>query len=175
MRLFIALPLPAQTRTALAAWAESCGPRPNLRWTHPEQLHFTLHFLGEVEEDRVNAVIAALDGIARPAFPIEFDKLEAMGHAGVLAAAAKLTPPFAALEVEVRTRVSAFGENRDAHREFRPHVTLARSRRGATVPKPRSLPPLPELKFAADCFRLYRSELQQNGAEHTMLHEWKLS
>jgi RNA 2',3'-cyclic 3'-phosphodiesterase len=174
MRLFVALPLPARTRAALATWAQSCAPHPNLRWTRPEQLHFTLHFLGEVAKDRVSAIIHALDGIARPAFPIELHKIEALGRAGVLAAAAKLTPPFAALEVEVRTRLSVFGENRDAHREFRPHITLARSRRGANVPKPHSLPPLPELTFAADCFRLYRSELQRNGAEHTVLREWKL-
>ena len=171
MRLFIALPLPAETRRALSAWARNCGSRPALRWT--DQLHITLRFLGEVEELRASLVIAALDGVHLRPFPVEFDGLEVLGRAGVLAATARLTPQLAALEIEVRSRVSAFGEKQET-RSFRPHVTLARARRGDAVPGLRTFPPLPRLSFPATCFRLYKSELQPEGAVHTILREWQL-
>jgi RNA 2',3'-cyclic 3'-phosphodiesterase len=174
MRLFVALPLPAETGAELANWMKSCGPQSALRWTLEEQLHITLHFLGEVEEVRLGLVTAALEGLHLHQFNVEFERVEVLGRAGVLAAAAKLTPQLAALEIEVRSRVAALGERRAADHEFHPHITLARARRGAAVPKPRSLLPLPELRFTANCFRLYRSELRQKGAVHTVIREWQL-
>ena len=175
MRLFVALPLPHETRAALAAWSRQCGPQPTLRWTPQEQLHITLHFLGEVEDVRVGVVTAALDSLRLPGFAVDLEQMEVMGRAGVLAAAARLTPEFAALEIEVRARVSAFGEKQEAGRQFRPHVTLARARRGEPVPRPGTFPPLPALGFQAACFRLYRSELRHEGAVHTIVREWKLA
>jgi RNA 2',3'-cyclic 3'-phosphodiesterase len=174
MRLFVALPLPVETRAALANWAGSCGRQPALRWAPEEQLHITLHFLGEVEEIRAGLVTAALEGVHLRQFDVEFERIEVLGRAGVLSAAAKLTPELAALEIEVRARVASLGEKREGSREFHPHVTLARARHGANVPKPRALPPLPRLAFPAKCFRLYRSELRPDGAVHTMIREWQL-
>jgi len=174
MRLFVALPLPAETRQALVAWTRKCGSQPTLRWTPEEQLHITLHFLGEVEDVRVGFVAAALDGLRPRRFEVEFERLEILGRAGVLAAAAKLTSQFAALEMEIRARVLALGEKPEYSREFRPHVTLARARRGESVPKLKSFPPLPKLGFPATCIRLYRSDLRPEGAVHTVVREWKL-
>lgn len=62
----------------------------------------------------------------------------------------------------------------ETFREFRPHVTLARARRGESVPKIKSLPSFPALEFRAECFRLYRSELNKDGAVHSVVGEWKL-
>jgi RNA 2',3'-cyclic 3'-phosphodiesterase len=174
MRLFVALPLPRQTPSALAAWARKCGPQPALRWTPQEQLHITLHFLGEVADERVPAAVDALNGVAARSFEVVLDRLDVLGRTGILAVTAKLTPLLSALEVDVRSRIFAFGENQQAGREFHPHVTLARARRGESVPKLRSLPPLPELRFAASCFRLYRSELSSQSAVHTVVREWSL-
>jgi RNA 2',3'-cyclic 3'-phosphodiesterase len=174
VRLFVALPLPDETRAAVSGWARSCGAQPGLRWTPEEQLHITLHFLGEVADARASDVVQALDGIRARAFEVELERTEVLGRAGVLAAAAKLTPALAALEVEVRTRMSEFAEKADGGREFRPHVTLGRTRRGAAAPTVKTLPAFPKLEFRAECFRLYRSELRQDGAVHTMVREWRL-
>ena len=178
MRLFVALPVPAETRRAFRAWMQKCGPQPALRWTHEDQLHITLLFLGEVEDARVGLLSATLDSAHPRPFhlhplEIEFDRVEVLGRAGVLAAAAKRTPPLAALEIEVRSRLTAFSEKQES-REFHPHVTLARARRGESVPSPKLLPPLPKLVFPATCFRLYRSELRPEGAVHAVLREWNL-
>ena len=183
MRLFVALPLPEETRAALTAWTKKCGAQPALRWTPEEQLHITLHFLGEVEDVLAALVTAALDGLRRPQFDVEIDRVEALGRASVLAAAAKMTPELAALEIEVRARVAGISglkreiggtRGKDETREFRPHVTLARARRDAAVPKLRTLPRFATFRFRAECFRLYKSELRRDGAVHTVVGEWKL-
>ncbi len=173
MRLFVAVPLPDSTRAALAKWAKQCGAQPGLRWTPPEQLHITLQFLGEVANDRVSRVAEALDGIAIPAFTVFLERLEVLGRAGVLAVAARPASLLTSLAAEVRSRLASFVENPE-EREFRAHVTVARARRGASVPKLHSFPPLPTLELTANCFRLYRSELMREGAVHTVVREWPL-
>jgi 2'-5' RNA ligase len=174
LRLFVALPLPAEIRSALLRWTKSCGAQPGLRWTPEDQLHITLHFLGEVAEANLDAVLNAIAAIAAPAFPIALHRVEVLGRAGVLVARATPSPPFVGLAQAVRSRLGIFSEILETGRAFHPHVTLARARHGGAVPKPRALPPLPELKFTAACFRLVRSELRSEGAIHTAIREWKL-
>ena len=175
MRLFVALPLPDEVRAGLARWVKNCGAQPGLRWTPAEQLHFTLHFLGEVADDRVAEITAALGKIEAPTFPVTFDRIEALGR-GVLAAAAQPTPLFTALAESVRSKLTKFtADSAQSDRAFHPHVTLARARHGEAIPKVGTLPALPALRFTANCFRLYRSELLREGAVHTVIGEWKLS
>jgi 2'-5' RNA ligase len=175
MRLFVALLLPDETRASLARWVKSCGAQPGLRWTPAEQLHFTLHFLGEVADDRVAGITTALGRIEARAFPVAFERIETLGR-GILAAAAQPTPPFTALAESMRSKLSQFtAECAQSDRAFHPHVTLARARRGASIPKASTLPALSAIKFTATCFRLYRSELRREGAVHTVMGEWKLS
>jgi RNA 2',3'-cyclic 3'-phosphodiesterase len=174
LRLFVALPLPDKTRAALASWMERCGAQPGLRWTPRDQLHITLHFLGEVLEERASAVADALDATNAPEFRVALDRVEVLGRAGVLVALATQSLPFDALAQAVRSRLSGFSGKSESDRAFRPHVTLARARRSAAVPKAHLLPPLPKLEFPATCFRLYRSELKNDGAVHTVMREWRL-
>lgn len=175
MRLFVAMPLPAGTRSDLVHWMRSCGPQPALRWTPEEQLHVTLHFLGEVADERVAAIVQALDEISLHEFPVALDRIDVLGRASVLVAAAKLTAEFSALAEAARSRLGKFTDSHaEPFRSFRPHVTLARANRDITVPKLCSLPALPAIGFRAMCFRLYRSELRKDGAVHTALQEWAL-
>lgn len=57
MRLFVAINLPesiTQQGTAI------CEGLPGVRWTKPEQMHLTLRFIGEVNEEQATAIKAAL-------------------------------------------------------------------------------------------------------------------
>ena len=68
MRLFIACPIPEEIkqniRKVLDTLKESNA---DIRWVKPENMHITLKFLGEVEEERVPRIIErvprALEGI----------------------------------------------------------------------------------------------------------------
>ena len=63
MRLFVAVDLDAAARASISAEQERLrlitARASPVRWVKAEHLHMTLVFLGEVEESRVNAVIAA--------------------------------------------------------------------------------------------------------------------
>jgi 2'-5' RNA ligase len=63
MRLFIALELPEPVLAALATTQQQLrrtGDHP-VKWVAPESVHLTLQFLGEVGEERVPALLAALE------------------------------------------------------------------------------------------------------------------
>ena len=65
MRLFVALDLPAATRTRLY-WV--AGGLPGARWVPPENYHVTLRFIGELPGYRAEEVDHALSGVRAPAF-----------------------------------------------------------------------------------------------------------
>src|SRR5438552_6950235 len=82
MRLFIAVDLDDSARTAIAAeearLASALGNRrSSLRWVHPDRMHLTLVFLGEVSEAQGGAVA---DAIGRPIEMAPFEMaLEGVG------------------------------------------------------------------------------------------------
>jgi len=77
MRTFIALDLSQEIRSELARLEEilkSAGA--DVKWVNPENIHLTLKFLGEIEENAVGEIKKALDGVAsvRKAFGISLFK-----------------------------------------------------------------------------------------------------
>lgn len=61
MRLFVALELPEAVREEAGRRMSSRkGRLPHARWTHPDNLHLTLVFLGEVGEEELPALRRAL-------------------------------------------------------------------------------------------------------------------
>src|SRR5258708_34892873 len=65
MRLFIAIPLPAEVVAALADLQKQLRismPEADqvIRWTEPRQIHLTLRFFGNVEEEKLAALRARI-------------------------------------------------------------------------------------------------------------------
>lgn len=124
IRLFTALKVFSELRGQLAAL-----PRKGLdaKWTHPDDYHITLRFLGDIDESRLPDIQEALDRVRRPAFTVEagglaaFDnKKQAILHAKVLSARKLET-----LCADIGDRLAPLGFDFGA-RPFVPHVTLAR-------------------------------------------------
>src|SRR5271169_5479181 len=63
MRLFVAIFPPdaviAGLREFVAGIGKQFTPR-NIRWTHPDQIHLTLNFLGSIATERLPAIESAL-------------------------------------------------------------------------------------------------------------------
>ena len=77
MRLFVAADLPAALRGALASVQEEMAAASlPVRWVPPEGIHLTLKFLGEVGEERLPEIRAALRGAGEEIAPFA---LEAAG------------------------------------------------------------------------------------------------
>jgi 2'-5' RNA ligase len=192
-RLFIAVPLAASVRERLRELQDAVEAQVHpktARWIPEENIHITLHFLGETEENRVAAVTEAIDSATARHAPFEFtisgtgcfpsprkprvlwagvrqgeDRLVALAHSVQEALKQRGFPP--------------------PDRDFHPHVTLAYVRKQTKPPQARQLPPLmeqasPELLGAGleerlTTVALYQSTLSKQGAQYAIIHRSELS
>jgi len=175
LRAFVALAFAQEAQSALvlastdlqrASWAEF------VRWSPPENLHLTLHFLGDIPLTGVAPLMEALDTGMRDvaAFDCALDGLALFPDAArPRAIVGRVTeePLIASLAGAVGEAVAGLGHEREARR-FRPHITLGRLRRGAL----RELSLTAELERASvpvDEVVLYRSTLASSGSSYEVL------
>lgn len=170
IRLFTALSLPAETRASLHAWSSAAvGADPALRVLPPDSLHVTLVFLGWVEERDANHVAAATCSAAR-----RLPQISVTGAAwlpprrppSVLVADLTLSGEFAALHQDLVAELARWHDPET--RPFRPHVTIARVRRGQRL-RTHDLPEPPPLTFAPEALVLYRSHMGRGGSRYEPL------
>lgn len=132
LRLFVGIDLPERMIERLsAAFARMETALPFRKWTHPADLHVTLHFLGDTRADRLDAVRAALAQAAAATAPMQLT-LTAPGTFGPPNAPRILwlglegdVGSLRHLHAALAPGLSAAGFALDA-RPFRPHLTLAR-------------------------------------------------
>ena len=122
MRLFIALPVPAELRRTLEN-AQAALRRQGVRgrFTPAENVHLTLAFLGNVEDPA--PVIKALQGLRLPRAALTFDRLTAFGD--VLVALFKRSGALDRYVTALRAALDEAGVPYDK-KAFRPHITLCR-------------------------------------------------
>lgn len=133
-RLFVGIELPDPLRQALAGigLAYPAGHWPTVRWHSPEALHVTLSFFGQAEEDTAAGIAAALQGLPDPGVELS---IQGVGYFGseqkptVLWAGVRPTVALMQLQQAVEQRLLPLGLQPD-QRPYRPHVTLARLKRG---------------------------------------------
>ncbi len=72
MRLFVAIELDARIRKALASMRDQLSDfRRDVRWVGDEQMHLTLKFLGEVDDDMIGDIQEACKTVAATATSFE--------------------------------------------------------------------------------------------------------
>jgi RNA 2',3'-cyclic 3'-phosphodiesterase len=170
-RMFVALDLPPEARSALAAWRdELVDGRRDLRPVRPEALHVTLVFLGWQDENAAEAIAQAA-----------FEACSALAAPRLRAGAVRPLPPrdprLFALDLEdedgragavqqaISDALEAGRWYRPEKRPFWPHLTLARVKRGERrVPPLPGEPPPPAEPLRAGELTLYRSTLRPQGA-----------
>jgi RNA 2',3'-cyclic 3'-phosphodiesterase len=126
-RLFIALELPGSVREALMKIDPGLK---NVRWTHPEAMHLTLSFLGDVESDSEATLRESLDRVSVAPFPLPIRGVGTFGgtRPSVLwAGVGNGHPHLFALHKHLQDAILRAGLQADL-RPFHPHVTLARPR-----------------------------------------------
>jgi 2'-5' RNA ligase len=169
-RLFVALELPLEVRSALVAWRPSM---PGLRALPVDALHVTLCFLGWLP-------VAAVDAIA-----------EACGSvsSGVAGARLRLGEPLwlprrrprvlavsvvdesgalSELQAGLSEALAAGGWYAPEDRPFLAHLTVARASRDSRLGSV-SLAPPPGMAFTGSVVTLYRSRLLPGGAAYEPL------
>ncbi|TGB05682.1 RNA 2',3'-cyclic phosphodiesterase [Streptomyces sp. MZ04] len=133
MRIFAAVLPPDAQAAELARAAAKLKTLPGaraLRWTTPEDWHFTLAFMAEVEDATVPELSDRLSRAAKRTAPFPLS-LHAGGHFGDRAlwtgAAGDIdTLRLLAARADAAARKS--GITMEEHRHYRPHLTLARGK-----------------------------------------------
>lgn len=182
MRTFVAAPVSdtilAATRD-LQQWLSRGGHR--LRYVSPENLHFTLKFLGEISPEDGSRLGTALASLADDFDPFQMVIGSVGGFpsmrsprvlwVGVQIGAEQLTR----LATRVETICSEQGLPGD-EKPFRPHLTIARARerRPRSINLPDRILEIDLGEMTVDRVVLMRSQLGPQGAVYTPLSEIRL-
>ncbi|MEI4487640.1 RNA 2',3'-cyclic phosphodiesterase [Frigidibacter sp. MR17.14] len=174
MRLFFALCLPPGLAAQLAGLAEVL---PGGHALGEEDLHLTLHFLGELDEPRAEEAAWAAEALQAGPVWLRLQGLGSYGARGRLSLHAVVAPEPGLLGLQDRlgSRLAGAGLILP-RRRFRPHITLARGLRGGPaldriVAANIGLSPPP---VAARSFGLFRSWLHADGARYERLQDYPL-
>ena len=126
-RLFVAAYPPPES---VAAWGTALRSLelPPHRETPPEQVHLTLHFIGDTDKRQLDDVIESVRRSASglSVFSLDVDRLITLperGPARLIAAAAKPQPTATELHERLARRLARPGKRRET---FLPHLTLCR-------------------------------------------------
>lgn len=166
-RLFFALWPDDDTRSALRrstrALVRHCGGRP----VPPENFHLTLAFLGNVPEERCEAVRAAADACPLAPLTLQLDRAGYFPAAQLLWVGPRETPAaLARLAASLAQAMDSLGLRPEA-RAFQAHLTLARK-----VASPPALPVLRAVAWPVTGFALMESCTAAGGARYTVLHRY---
>jgi 2'-5' RNA ligase len=185
VRCFAAVEISQETRRALEALLETLGPLGwDTRWVKPENLHLTLKFLGDVEEQRSVSVLEALEGAAREtrAFRLGLKGVGAfpsLGRPRVLwIGVDQGREDLVGLAKRIDAAVAPLGFARE-DRPFSPHLTLGRRQPGPAGPElERALRERETLRFPlvkVEGVTLFRSILGPGGPVYRRLGQVALA
>jgi len=177
VRLFVALEIPSGVREKLATLVgelRAVDSRP--KWVRDDNLHVTLKFIGEVREERLDAIRDALATV-RSAAPVSL-QFHGLGffpnekRPRVFWAAMGGSANLPHLAKDIEAALEKIGIPRE-QREFSAHLTLARF---GDAPFSKELEAAIEARSGSDFgfyttseFHLYQSNLKRSGAEYTRL------
>ena len=171
MRCFYALPLPNEIKSALSSIVDAgrsvCS---GLKWVPPENIHITLHFLGNIQDELVSVCREVLSHplLERPSFKLSYDgfgRFPPSGRARVLflniiegrdecsvvyQTLGDLLHPF--MDLDTRT--------------YKPHLTLARMKKQRNTVLDLSGLGEPKGAFTVDRVSLIESILKPHRAEY---------
>jgi RNA 2',3'-cyclic 3'-phosphodiesterase len=185
MRLFIAIDLDEDSRSAIAseqARLKAAAPESSLRWVRTEQLHMTLVFIGQVDDERGARMREAFGRpVDQAAFDLTFGGIGAFPPRGApralwigtLDGRAELE----ALQRELAARAVQLGAVLEP-RAFSPHLTIARWKSSKPSDRRRALAGAraePLARVRIDHATLYRSELSSSGSTYTALAQANLN
>ena len=144
MRLFIAVNFDERTKQKILAVQRRLKKLGPGRFSRPENFHLTLAFLGEVPEDRVSEIKAAMARVTVPKMILTFSKTGCFRRDGdeIWWIGLEENEALAALQGSLIKKLKAAGFYPDDHGKFRPHITLARGMH-AGKPDPEKLLPGP--------------------------------
>jgi 2'-5' RNA ligase len=180
MRAFIALELTDGIRRSLAEQiADFKSGGADVRWVKPEDIHLTLKFLGDIEENLVPSIAEHLERSAAAFAPFNLSLagtgvFPASGRPRILWAGIEGAETLQSLQQAVEKEMESLGFPREK-RPFRPHITLGRIRSASRLPQLlEKLNRQRDRRFgdlAVGGIALFQSTLRPTGAVYHRLKE----
>jgi RNA 2',3'-cyclic 3'-phosphodiesterase len=188
LRLFLALPIPAEVKVGLSAAQNELRrllPPRAASWKRAENMHLTLRFLGDVDSSQVEALTASVTAVTTGfgAMPLLAERLGAFPDLRyprvVWAWAHDAAERLAELQRRVATAANRFTPE-PAEERFTGHITLARIKQ---IKRPQAEVIASFLQravnrhfgeWAADHLELIRSELSPDGSRYSCLANFPL-
>ena len=166
MRLFFALWPPVETAGALHRWASEVCAESGGKATLMENIHLTLAFLGEADPAPAIVAARAIQG-QRHELPVDVARYVKKNEM-VWVAPATLPAELAHLATDLHRSLRDAGFALE-ERPFAAHVTLIRRAR-----MPKSIPPLPTVRWPVAEFLLMRSRTSPKGSTYEALERFAL-
>ncbi len=168
-RVFFALWPDDGVRSSLARAARRMHRVMHGRRTRDENIHLTLAFIGEVDIESFDRLLALPAGVLTTGFRLILDRWDCWPRSGIAWAGPSRVP--AALtqlaeNLEAWLCAGGFGATRG---KFTPHVTLLRDAQYAAMPEP-----LAPIEWQVEDLVLVRSELLPKGSHYGIVARWPL-
>jgi len=167
-RLFFALWPDQETRERIYA-VSTMLPEKSGRRVSAANLHITLVFLGNIDEQQCRDVQQAASEISSRSFSLKLDKAGKWPRSKVIWLAATTIPDeLTSLVAELNESASNCGIKVKS-RPYSPHATLARKARGPAPPLD-----IEPFEWKINGFALVQSETLPQGVQYTVIQNWPL-
>ncbi len=179
MRLFVAIEPDPRARTNLTELVRRLAPMAPMRWVHPQNLHVSLKYIGDWDENRLDEVVDTLERVRIPTrVRLTLAGLGFFPHGRsprVFWVIAENTLPLRRLAASIDARLARLGIAPEV-RPYVPHVTLGRLRAECSLTEMHeAIEELPTRDFgtySVDSFALYGSVLTKNGPVYRKIEEF---
>lgn len=139
-RMFVAIDLPDGLKEEISRCAgfKDKGYR-GISWVKPENMHITLNFLGDTEENALNQIRSALDAAsaAKTKFTVVYSGIGRFGRGGststIWVGAHESTGRLSGLASAIDDALMPLGYVKE-DKPFFPHVTICRVKEGSNLP-----------------------------------------
>ena len=183
IRCFVAVEIPESIQDLLTEIQEAFRPKiERASWTRPRNIHLTLKFIGEVENNSVNQIDASLHRTAgqQKPFSIEIGGVGAFPNlvqprvlwVGIKRGTIQLSTLASTIDDEL-VKLGFSNENR-----FHPHLTLARLKNQVNLSTYSKLfkkfETIEGAFLTVDKITLVKSELRPSGAVYTPIQNYQL-
>ena len=167
LRLFVAIYPPPEVIAKLLGALQS-HDLPEYRLVPPEQVHVTLHFIGDMPTKQLDTTIESVERatVGISAFDLTVQRLITLpqrGPARLVGVETDRPPELLEIQRRLVTRL-ARSPRRDSTDRFRPHLTLCRFKKPTQGIELAS--PFDSTSFVVEKVALMRSTLHPDGAQH---------
>ncbi|MBN2052307.1 RNA 2',3'-cyclic phosphodiesterase [Candidatus Woesearchaeota archaeon] len=178
MRLFLAIDLSEEAKQSIERVKEGLKGIKGVKPVAKDNIHLTLKFLGEVDDDKVDGIINALSQVKFQPFNIFLNKPGAFpneNRISVLWVDASPAEPLIVLKKDIDKALPRF---KDDH-PFKTHITFARVKYIANQDDKKKIidllrKPVDRIEFSVDKFILYKSTLLSEGPVYEVVKEFSL-